>query len=161
MTTTMEKILNEILGTDSSKHLADLSDEEISRIRISLYEQLLLKLHTEAFEKASNVELSEFIENKLERNQDGKNILDVCDILKKIAIDELHPSIDFTWCKRWDQFHDVGNFLTRPDSLDFVELLMRIEEEFGINISDDAASTLQTVGSTVQYIWKGLRVKET
>lgn len=38
------------------------------------------------------------------------------------------------------------------DSLDIVELLMEIEEEFGVNISDDESERLKTVGDAVKYI---------
>ena len=38
------------------------------------------------------------------------------------------------------------------DSLDTVELVMELEEEFDINIPDDAAAKIQTVGQAVEYI---------
>ena len=38
------------------------------------------------------------------------------------------------------------------DSLDTVELVMAFEEEFGIEIPDDAAETIQTFGDAVNYI---------
>jgi len=38
------------------------------------------------------------------------------------------------------------------DSLDTVELVMELEEEFDINIPDDAAEKIQTVGQAIKYI---------
>lgn len=38
------------------------------------------------------------------------------------------------------------------DSLDTVELVMAFEEEFGIEIPDDAAEKIQTFGDAVNYI---------
>ena len=38
------------------------------------------------------------------------------------------------------------------DSLDVVELIMSLEDEFGITISDDAAAQLYTVGRIVDYL---------
>ncbi len=38
------------------------------------------------------------------------------------------------------------------DSLDTVELVMAFEEEFGIEIPDDAAETIQTFGDAVGFI---------
>ena len=38
------------------------------------------------------------------------------------------------------------------DSLDTVELVMELEEEFDINIPDDAAEKIQTVGQAVAFI---------
>ncbi len=40
------------------------------------------------------------------------------------------------------------------DSLDTVELVMELEEEFDINIPDDAAEKIQTVGEAIDYIEK-------
>lgn len=40
------------------------------------------------------------------------------------------------------------------DSLDTVELVMELEEEFDINIPDDAAEKIQTVGQAIEYIEK-------
>ena len=38
------------------------------------------------------------------------------------------------------------------DSLDTVELVMALEEEFGIEISDEDAEKIQTVGDVAKYI---------
>jgi acyl carrier protein len=38
------------------------------------------------------------------------------------------------------------------DSLDTVELVMAFEEEFGMEIPDEEAEKLQTVGNAIEYI---------
>ena len=38
------------------------------------------------------------------------------------------------------------------DSLDTVELVMALEEEFGIEVPDDPAEKLQTVGDVIKYV---------
>ena len=38
------------------------------------------------------------------------------------------------------------------DSLDTVELVMELEEEFGLTIPDEDAQNIQTVGDAVNYI---------
>ena len=38
------------------------------------------------------------------------------------------------------------------DSLDVVELIMALEDEFGVTISDEAAAELYTVGRIVEYL---------
>ena len=45
------------------------------------------------------------------------------------------------------------------DSLDLYELVMELEEEFDINIPDDAAEKIQTVGQAVSYIESGMNGK--
>lgn len=40
------------------------------------------------------------------------------------------------------------------DSLDTVELVMAFEEEFGIEIPDEDAEKMQTVGDAISYITK-------
>ena len=40
------------------------------------------------------------------------------------------------------------------DSLDTVELVMAFEEEFSVEIPDDAAETIRTVGDAVAFISK-------
>jgi len=48
-----------------------------------------------------------------------------------------------------DKFVDLG-----ADSLDMVELVMAFEEEFGIDIPDDRAEELTTVGEVHDYLTK-------
>jgi acyl carrier protein len=38
------------------------------------------------------------------------------------------------------------------DSLDVVEFIMQLEEDFGLTISDEDAEKIRTIGDAVQYI---------
>ena len=40
------------------------------------------------------------------------------------------------------------------DSLDLVELIMSLEEQFGLQISDEDAEKITTVGEAVDYIYE-------
>jgi len=40
------------------------------------------------------------------------------------------------------------------DSLEIVQVVMEIEEEFGVEIPDSAANTILTVGDAIKYIEK-------
>ena len=51
-----------------------------------------------------------------------------------------------------DETHFINDL--GADSLDTVELVMELEDEFGINISDEEAEKIQTVGDAVKYIEK-------
>lgn len=46
------------------------------------------------------------------------------------------------------------------DSLDTVELIMEFEDEFGIEIADEDAEKIQTVGEAIAYIEKLIQEKE-
>ena len=58
-----------------------------------------------------------------------------------VSADEVLPSASFV--------DDLG-----ADSLDLVELIMVFEEEFGQEIPDEDAETIQTVQDAVNYITK-------
>ena len=62
-------------------------------------------------------------------------------IIDKLGIEESKITLDAKFIE------DLG-----ADSLDTVELSMQFEEEFDIEISDDDAEKLNTVGSSVDYI---------
>ncbi len=49
-----------------------------------------------------------------------------------------------------DETHFINDL--GADSLDTVELVMELEDEFGISISDEEAEKIQTVGDAVKYI---------
>ena len=70
------------------------------------------------------------------------------DKVKDVIIDKLGVEEDSI--KSEAHFvNDLG-----ADSLDTVELIMEFEEEFGIEIPDDDAEKITTVGSAVDYIEK-------
>ena len=71
---------------------------------------------------------------------------DVAERVKKIVVE--HLGVDGEKVKTEASFiDDLG-----ADSLDTVELVMAFEEEFAIEIPDDAAETIQTVGDAVKFI---------
>jgi len=83
-------------------------------------------------------------------------IIDVYETVHRIALEEIHPDIDFHWYAKWDDFLSVGNFFTRPDHYDLVEIALRLEETFGIKISDQDAENMITVRDTILFLWKAI-----
>jgi acyl carrier protein len=71
---------------------------------------------------------------------------DVAERVKKIVID--HLGVDEAKVTDSASFiDDLG-----ADSLDTVELVMAFEEEFGVEIPDDAAEKIVTVKDATDYI---------
>lgn len=71
---------------------------------------------------------------------------DIAERVKKIVVE--HLGVDEGDVKLEAHFiDDLG-----ADSLDTVELVMAFEEEFGIEIPDDAAEKIQTVQDAVNFI---------
>ena len=77
----------------------------------------------------------------------------IADKVKKIVVDNLG-------CAE-DQVTDDAKFIEHlgADSLDQVELVMQLEEEFGVTIPDNAAEKLSTVGDAIKYIEESLANK--
>jgi acyl carrier protein len=74
--------------------------------------------------------------------------------LREIISDQL--KVDIEDVKPEASFADDLN----ADSLDVVELIMAIEEEFGIEIPDEDASKITTVGEAIEYLKKAVGEKE-
>ena len=71
--------------------------------------------------------------------------------LKKIIVDQL--GVDESEVVPSASFVDDLN----ADSLDLVELIMSLEEEFKLQISDEDAEKITTVGEAEEYIEEHLR----
>jgi len=71
---------------------------------------------------------------------------DVADRVKKIVIEHLNVEAEKV-TENASFIDDLG-----ADSLDTVELVMAFEEEFNVEIPDDAAESIVTVGDAVKFI---------
>jgi acyl carrier protein len=71
---------------------------------------------------------------------------DLAERVKKIVVE--HLDVDPSKVEPKASFiDDLG-----ADSLDIVELVMAFEEEFDVEIPDEAAETIQTVGDAIKFI---------
>ena len=75
-----------------------------------------------------------------------RKMSDIEERVKKIVVE--HLSVEE------DKISESASFIDDlgADSLDTVELVMAFEEEFGVEIPDDAAESIQTFGDAVKYI---------
>lgn len=71
---------------------------------------------------------------------------DVADRVKKIVVEHLGVEAEKV-SEEASFIDDLG-----ADSLDTVELVMAFEEEFGVEIPDDAAEKILTVRDAINYI---------
>ncbi len=75
---------------------------------------------------------------------------DIAERIKKIVVE--HLDVDAEKVSENASFiDDLG-----ADSLDNVELVMAFEEEFGVEIPDDAAEHIQTVGDAIKFVEKAI-----
>ncbi len=70
----------------------------------------------------------------------------VADRVKEIVVEQLGVSLE--------QVTETASFIDdlRADSLDTVELVMALEEEFDLEIPDEDAEKIKTVGDAIKYI---------
>ena len=71
----------------------------------------------------------------------------IFDRVKKVVVEQLEVEDTDTVTPEASFANDL-----KADSLDVVELVMALEEEFDIEIPDEAAEQIDTVGKAVEYI---------
>ena len=71
---------------------------------------------------------------------------DVRQKVKQVIVDQLSVNPD--------EVTDDASFIEDlgADSLDIVELVMELEEQFGVDIPDEDAEKISTVGEAIKYI---------
>lgn len=77
--------------------------------------------------------------------------MDVFNTLRDIIVEELNVTPEHVTLEARFQ-EDLG-----ADSLDVVELVMKIEEKFGIEVPDEDAEKIRTVKDAVEYIESKLK----
>ena len=71
---------------------------------------------------------------------------DIYEKVKGVIVDQLNVEEDDV-TEDATFIDDLG-----ADSLDIVELVMALEEEFGVTIPDEEAENIKTVGDAISYI---------
>ena len=71
---------------------------------------------------------------------------EIFDKLKELVVDQLGVEEDEVTMEASMQ-DDLG-----ADSMDLVDLVMSVEEEFGVKVADEDLENIKTVGDIVNYI---------
>ena len=71
---------------------------------------------------------------------------EIFDKLKELVVDQLGVE-EYEVTMEASMQDDLG-----ADSLDLVDLLMSVEEEFGVKVADEDLENIKTVGDIVNYI---------
>ena len=79
---------------------------------------------------------------------------DVREKVKQVIIDQLSVNPE--------ELADDASFIEDlgADSLDIVELVMEFEEQFGVDIPDEEAEKISTVGEAIKYIEEKMGEKD-
>lgn len=109
-------------------------------ILIALYYIRCLNAHT------AKIIINLYIQLRMDRTQIQNQVNEI--IIDKLSVKEeqITPEAHFA--------NDLG-----ADSLDTVELIMEIEKKFNINIPDDQAENIRTVGQAIDHLEKNLPKK--
>jgi acyl carrier protein len=83
---------------------------------------------------------------KLIEEEEERTMADIAEQVRRIIAEQLMVELD--------EVTDDASFIEDlgADSLDTVEMIMEIEDEFGIEIPDEDAEKIQTVGQAIEYV---------
>jgi acyl carrier protein len=84
----------------------------------------------------------------------GGGLMTVTEKVKKMIVDQLGVS-ESEVIPEAKFIDDLG-----ADSLDIVELIMALEDEYGIEIPDEDAEKIETVGDAIRYIEEHMTEKK-
>lgn len=154
----LERLVSELLSSISQKSQIDLNQQNFETVKNIFFTELYINITKEEFFQINEGEFLKIIDKKLERDLKGDTIINLFEKVERIAKIELNNSIELKWFDKWENYYSLGNWINSPDSLDFIEMFLRIEEELGISTgvySNITESDLGgTVGETVKYFWK-------
>lgn len=154
-----ERLLVELVSFPDERTVLSHESTDIQSVLKTLKNELFVDLSEEdIFDSSELSRLAEILEENLERTPKGLTIVSLFGEIELIAKREVHKSLVLKWRSKWDDYYDLGNWLTAPDSLDFLEMFMRIEERFGFPPKSISAEGLEngSVGESVKHIWKHL-----
>jgi acyl carrier protein len=131
-----------------AEHIKEAGWEQ--RLSSTLHYELNVHITAEEIRSAGRpVKLVEVVESRLARDSRGRTLVDIYALLERFVREELSHKFNYHWYANWK-----GDVLSSTDSLDDVELLIRMEDAFGFSIPDRDVSTIGTIAQTVRYLWR-------
>ena len=116
----------------------------------ALHEELDVEITVREIQSVGSLlQLAELLEPRLARDPMGRSLVDIYAALNRFVGEELSHGFNYHWYATW-----IGDLLNDTDSLDDVEIVIRMEDAFGFAISDQDAQEMHTVGQTVRYLWR-------
>ncbi len=151
---TLRRLLKEFISHSGNTKTSVQKDLVfIRQLQTTLFVDWGVKISTEKLQSGFHMnELEQIVERDLKRDSFGRTIVDLFSHIEVIAKRELHDSISLRWYSEWVEYENVGNWLTKPDSLDFVEMFMSIREEMNIE-TKELLDFGVTVRETVLSVW--------
>lgn len=120
------------------------------KLKSALLDELDVEVTSSEIESAGSLlKLSELVEPRLARDPMGRSLVDLYFALKQFVEEELSHGFNYHWYATW-----IGDLFNDTDSLDDVEIVIRMEDAFGFAISDQDVQEMHTVGQTVRYLWR-------
>lgn len=118
----------------------------------ALREELAVEITAEEIVAAGSLaKLADLVEGRLQRDASGRSLVDIYAELERLIKEELAHEVGYHWYATWQD-----DLLDKTDSLEDVEIIIRMEETSGFSISDRDAQQMHTVGQTVRYLWQRL-----
>ncbi len=103
--------------------------QKLSRV---IHEELDVKVTPEEMQSSVSLfQLSILLNSRLTTDPMERSLVDVYWILKRLIKEGLSHEINYHWYAIW-----LGDLLYESDSLDDVEIVISMEQEFGFSISD-------------------------
>ena len=120
------------------------------KLASALHEELEVPLTAEDLKNAESLpKLSSLVQSHLVQDPSVRSIVSVYVLVEQLVREEVAHDINYHWYAAWK-----GDLLHNTDSLDDVEIVLRMEQAFGFSISDQDAQEMRTVGQTVRYLWR-------
>ena len=120
------------------------------KLASALHDELEVPITAEDLKHADSLpKLSHLVQSHLVQDSSGRSIVEVYVLVEQFVREELAHAVNYHWYAAWK-----GDLLHNTDSLEDVEIVLRMEQAFGFSISDLDAQEMRTVGQTVRYLWR-------